>query len=501
MILALSTWVACTAPHGRSPTDADSAPLDTAAAAPDDTASDPDAHAPRDPPSRAGHVIEPDEWSDVPIVIGAGPAGLAVALELGGALVLEAADQVGGRARYGSGSMFFVGTEEQAAAGLADTPALAEAEWEALTGAPATDATRAYLAATDGIRDRLVGLGLELRLFAPTPGFATRRSHAPPTGGPALVAALERALGPSVEVRLSTPVRGLVLVDGVAAGVRTDAGWIGADTVVIASGGFVDRADLVSLHSGWEAGTWRPGDDYGAAGAALDWAERSGLGTVGLDRIASYRDVLGLPGADGGAIRLSGDAGTPWVWVDAAGERFVDESATWSLILSGLADARPNVWAITTAGAIEDSLADADLPFLVEGAAWRCATDAASLAATLEIDPDGLAATADAVADVAARAATDPFGRPAETFPAGSGTPCGFRPGRIPAKNFGGLAVDADGRVLDRAGDVVPGLWAVGEAAGMGVPGMGGAWGFDGSLSAVLWSGFRAAEAIEADER
>ena len=48
----------------------------------------------------------------------------------------------------------------------------------------------------------------------------------------------------------------------------------------------------------------------------------------------------------------------------------------------------------------------------------------------------------------------------------------------------------------DLSGAVVPGLWAVGEAAGMGVPGMGGPWGFDGSLSAVVWSGWRTAAAI-----
>jgi len=56
--------------------------------------------------------------------------------------------------------------------------------------------------------------------------------------------------------------------------------------------------------------------------------------------------------------------------------------------------------------------------------------------------------------------------------------------------------VDDQGRVLDAGGEPVRGLWAVGEAAGMGVPGMGGAWGFDGALSAVVWSGWRAAAAI-----
>ncbi|MFN7146029.1 MAG: hypothetical protein ACK4YP_19805, partial [Myxococcota bacterium] len=91
----------------------------------------------------------------------------------------------------------------------------------------------------------------------------------------------------------------LVLLDGRAAGVLTDDGWIGADTVVIATGGFVDRADLVALHSGWADGAWRMGEPTLADGAALDWAAAAGLATADLDAIGAYRDLLGLPGADG----------------------------------------------------------------------------------------------------------------------------------------------------------------------------------------------------------
>lgn len=471
----------------------------------------PDAPAPGEPaavvaaaeeaaaPVAAAALPVPDFVSDVPIVIGAGPAGLAVAADLGAALVLEADDAVGGRARWSGGFLFLVGTEEQAAAGLDDGPDAALADWEALTGAPPTDATRAFLAATDAVRDRLVGMGLTLALARRDPLTGRNREHGPEGGGPALVAALAEALPDTVEVRLSTPVRGLVLLDGRAAGVLTDDGWIGADTVVIATGGFVDRADLVALHSGWADGGWRMGEPTLADGAALDWAAAGGLGTGNLDAIGTYRDLLGVPGADGDAIRVSPGPNPPWVWVDATGGRFVDETATWSLVLAGLSTARPNVWGVTTYEALVARVAVEDQPFLVQGDAFRCASDWDALADAIAVDAAGLRATLEQATDVSARVSADPWGRAPSTLPRLDGTPCAFRPGRIGAKNFGGLAVDDDGRVQDLDGVPVFGLWAVGEAAGMGVPGLGGAWGFDGSLSAVVWSGWRTAAAIRAD--
>ncbi len=448
-----------------------------------------------------GALELPYLWSDVPIVVGAGPSGLAVAMDLGEALVLEAADAVGGRARYAGGFLYMVGTEEQAALGVVDSPERAAESWEALTGEPATDATRAFLVATDGIRDRLAGMGLAFSLDRPAALDRGLREHLPTGGGAGLVRALAANLPAGVDVRLSTPVRGLVFVDGVAAGVRTDHGWIGADTVIVASGGFADRADLVALNTGWTAGAWRMGTPAGADGAALDWAEAAGLGTARLDAVGSYRDVIGIPGADGSALAFAprgGGVTIPWVWVDSTGTRFVDESATWSLLLSGLADTRSNVWAVTTYESIVEALEPASVAYLVNGEGWRCADDVEALAVAIEVDPGALVATVASVVEIRERRSFDPLGRSFATFDADPGTPCAFRPGNVAAKTFGGLAVDGDGRVLDAHGEVVPGLWAVGEAAGMGVPGLGGAWGFDGSLSAVLWSGWRTAAALRA---
>jgi len=59
----------------------------------------------------------------------------------------------------------------------------------------------------------------------------------------------------------------------------------------------------------------------------------------------------------------------------------------------------------------------------------------------------------------------------------------------VVAKNFGGIDVDIDGRVLTDKGTVIPGLFAAGELTGMAGGTMVGDRGFTGSLSAVLLSG------------
>ena len=352
---------------------------------------------------------------EVPIVIGAGPSGLAVAQDLGRAVVFEAADVPGGRARWAGGFLFMVGTEEQAAAGVEDSVALAAEQWEGLTGAPPSEATLAWLEASDAVRDRLVEMGVSLSLSRLDPVYGADRQHAPEGGGQALVDALLAAEPDGVEIRTSTPVQGLVLRDGRAAGVLTDAGWIESDTVVIAAGGFADRADLVAMSTGWEAGGWRLGEATTATGAAIDWASEWGLGTESLGAVGAYRDVLGLPGEDGQAIEVSIGGVVPWLWIDASGERFVDESATWSLALAGLASAHDNVWALTTWELLLGMVEVEDQPYLVEGDALRCADTWTELADALEVDPAGVDQTmADLLAVVTG--GEDPLGRSAGTF-------------------------------------------------------------------------------------
>jgi hypothetical protein len=57
------------------------------------------------------------------------------------------------------------------------------------------------------------------------------------------------------------------------------------------------------------------------------------------------------------------------------------------------------------------------------------------------------------------------------------------------AKAFGGIEVDEAGRVTNKAGRPIPGLFAAGELTGMAGGSLVGHLGFTGSFTAVLYSG------------
>lgn len=419
---------------------------------------------------------------------------MAAAMDLPGSIVLEASDRVGGRAPGSPNLMMFVGTPEQQERHIVDSVAAAVEDWPILTGAEASAATRAFLEESAAVRDRLVDLGLRFDLVTHDPVLRRDRMHATAVG---LDSTLFAGLPEDVEVRLQTRATGLLVEDHAVVGVQTDDGAIPAATVVIASGGFVNRPDLVARFTSWAPGTWAVGDDPGAWGDAVDWADAWSLGLAYTDAIGAAADAVGVAGEDGQAVRRVVGGPPPWILVDASGRRFIDETQYWTVTLAGQVHAHAPVWAVTSDVELRD-VVDPDLWARVL-AGCTCADDWTTLSEAIGVDPEGLLGTLAEIADYSSTR-PDPFGRSAVSLPAFTGRPCALPPGLLANKNFGGLDVDPDGRVLDTDGQVVGGLWAVGEAAGMGVPGMGGLWGFDGALSAVVWSGWRTAAAIRAEQ-
>lgn len=427
------------------------------------------------------------------VIVGGGISGLAAAMDLPGSVLLEAADHLGGRAAEpGRRSFFFAGTTEQAAAGVDDSAELAVVEWEAITGVAADAATQRFLAESAAVHDRLAELGIAFQLDRAVPiGQVTPRLHEAQLEGADLTAAFPLA---EVDVRLSTPAIALHVDAGAVSGVETDEAIIDAPVVILASGGFVGRADLVVEHVPYESGTWTVHSDAYAMGTALDFAAAHDLATAELGAIGTFVNAAGIPGSDGHAIPMWSGHAPPWVDVDATGQRFVDESRIESVALAAAIDQHENVWSITT----RELFSAAAEPTEIEAAdaGLTCAASWEDLSATLDVHAIGLSNTL-AEVDRVRGGANDRFNRASDTFPdLSTGTPCAFPPGRELTKNYGGVAVSEVGEALDGGGSPVGGLYVVGEAAGMASPGMGGPWGFDGSISAVVWSGWRAAADI-----
>lgn len=439
------------------------------------------------------------------VIIGAGLAGLAAAMEIPGPVTVFEADAVpGGRARYAGAFMFFVDTPELDDGGFPASAADVLSAFERLTGSPPTTATAAYFAESGAVRDRLYDdFGVRFELGHEDPVLHRFMQHHPTEDGIGIVNAFVAGLPDNVEIRYSTPVEDVLFAGGRVAGVRTAEEDVAADRVVIASGGFVNRPDLVNRFAAIPGSVWSVGTDGGARGAAVGWAERHGLQLTAMDAVGWNVNVLGVADSAGAPIPVLRPGNPPWIWVDRDGQRFVDESAGWSLTLAAQAASHDGVRAIV---GWDTLLGEVDPAYVADLRAARdadvdlvCRPDAFQLARTIGVLPTALQATLDDVEAVRTGAATDALGRLGSTFLPVDGDVCALPLGRLASKNYGGLATDEEGRVLDRGGVVVPGLFAAGEAAGMGTPGLGGAFGFDGSIGAVVWSGWRTGDTVAAD--
>jgi len=436
------------------------------------------------------------------VIVGGGASGLATAYAAGHGLLIEAEPTLGGRAALNSNLEVCLGCPELAEEEIEDSLENAVAEWPDITGGEATAVTEAFLEDAAEVHEVLRGLSLNFTAWGKSTTRGTQRLTVSTDLIGAAPQALADALSSDVEVWTSTPVRSLVIRGGAVYGVMVDDGYVPADHVVIATGGYTANASILEEIAGEPDGSWSSSGGPSAAGDAVGWARDEDLGVSHLDAVGWYYGSM-ANSADGQPIGVTFDPDGlhPWIWVAEDGRRFANETWVWSLVASTAIHEHAVVWAVSPRPQLEEALGSSVPIFqnlLDAGEHTFCAADAASLADLVDLDPTALAATLADVQSIIDGDLADPWQRPPGGFPDFStGEICAWKPGRIAMKSYGGLAVDDQGRVLDASGSVVPGLYAVGEAAGMGQPAMGGQYGFDGSMGAVVWSGLRVGTALQ----
>lgn len=466
-----------------------------------------------EPESQTEELPAFDEVVDV-VVIGSGPAGAAAAITAAEAgvnvLLLERSSQAGVGITLASRA-FGVGTTQQTANGISDTPESAAAEWASITGASgALPGVADFLAHSGETLAWLEAHGAQVTLsptLDPDAGSVLRMHNlrwGDGDGGDVLLAAY------TGELRLNAEVLAPVSVGAGVSGVTWrdlttgEEATIGARAVVVATGGFLRDSSLVAavLPEAAER-TLLLETNPTSDGGGLPFLDAVGAASLNPENVGVYVHSIQDPaGAAGEAlVAMGADEG---VYVDSAGARFADEGLTRSFDLYALLP-EGDIFAVLTAEQAASlsfmrpyyNWADpdaAEIPSLAEVAALPGAevwsADTLSEAATLAgIDPDGLAATVDAWNDGLAAGEEDPFGRDLTDATALDGdgwVVLRLLPGL--AKNFGGVATDTQARVLDSAGNPIPGLYAAGEVTGMLLAG-GGGGGFSGSVTACYRGG------------
>lgn len=452
-------------------------------------------------------VALPPSDPDV-IVVGAGLSGLVTAIELaeGGArvVVVDAASVFGGHAVMSAGDICIVGTDYQRQHDVHDTPEAAFEDIMAVGRTPSAEWAR-YYAEHSGreIYDWLSALGVEFERLLRDTGHRTARVHRTKGRGMALVGPVYRkALSyPGIEFVWNTRVEGLIAKDGRVTGIeyrnqRLGArGRMAAQVVVLATGGFQSNLDMVREH--WAAGAPFPprfleGSGINSTGSGHELAESIGADLVQMERQMNLASGIPDPRYPWGRRGLNARIPDS-IWVNLTGERFASEGlgAVGGLPVL-LKQPQATYWAI-----FDDQAAPA---MAISGTDWGSparikelvldnpaltikAASLEELAAKTGLPPQTLIATVARYNESVKLGVDRDFGRFGSgitRMPAAITSPpyhaIQFFP--LTRKSMGGVAIDQQCRVLDAAGRVIPGLYAVGEMTGSaginGETGMGG---------------------------
>ncbi|MEU5695069.1 FAD-dependent oxidoreductase [Actinosynnema sp. NPDC020468] len=325
------------------------------------------------------------------------------------------------------------------------------------------------------------------------------------TMGEGLVVGLVRGcLAAGVRLRTGVRVTGLRRAGREVVGVEHGEDWT-PGAVVLATGGFEHDAALVAAGHGQpvlplSAPECR-GDGLRLAASAGAW-----IGTTGWSWRWPATEVDGEP------VMLFAERSLPGsLWVDRTGRRFVDESAHNALLAFDVVDpatggpAHRPAWAVVDAdfAARYGVAGSRDVPAFVV-----TADTPEALAEAIGVDPAVLRATVERFTGFAETGVDADFGRgatPYDRFNGDRDTPHPvLGPVRTPPFHAvplgvgvvgtkGGPRTDERARVLDWAGEPVPGLFAAGNAAaavlGPGTPSNGA------SIGVALVFGVLAGEA------
>jgi fumarate reductase flavoprotein subunit len=440
-------------------------------------------------PAEGGADV-PTDAAVTALVVGAGACGLVASLVLAEAgidvLLVERDARPSGSTALSSGFIPAAGTRAQRACGIDDSlQRLADDIQRKAGGAAAAHLVKACTEAIGPALDHLAhrhGLHWEVLQDFLYPGHSRHRMHTVPgRTGAALMGALLGA-AESAGVSLLTQARAVSLaVDGDGrvrrVGLERPDGrveTVACEQLLLACNGFGGAADLRARFLPAMAQAPFAGH-VGNDGTAVRWGEALGAGLADMAACQGH-GAWAVPQGCLISWALMMEGG---LQVNARGDRFHDETAGYSeASLEVLAQPGGTAWCVFDETLLALARRFPDFRQAEAAGALRSGADAAALAAAIGCEPSRLAQA------LAERATTDRFGRPPSRALVAP-----LHAVRVTGALFhtqGGLAIDADARVLRRDGTPLPNLWAAGGAArGLSGPALEGYLSGNGLLSAI----------------
>jgi fumarate reductase flavoprotein subunit len=456
------------------------------------------------------------------LVIGAGLAGLVAANKVAeGGLkvrVLEKSPDIAYlcNSRY-TGGLFHVAMDD-----MTGDPAWVRSNLMRVTRNTADPALADAL--TKNARRTLAWLAAQgVRLIKAGPDGLRRNALAPPgmrrTGlnwngrsGDVML----RTLGKRLEARggyLSRGVRAerLLMQRGRCIGVEVSSNGaepvrLNARAVVIADGGFQGNLDLLRRFITARPEQLLQRNAQSGQGWGLLMAEAVGAKLIGTDRFYGHvhdRNAMTNPGL--WPYPVVDSLTTAGMVLDSRAQRFCDEGLGGVFIANAIAGLEDPLSAVvvfddaTWNGPGRDWILPANPNMLNAGGELITANSLRELAGKLGLDANALSATVERFNQLCDTGlADDQVPRTTGVYKAWPVRNGPFHAIKLCAGityTMGGIATDAQGRVIDSANNPIPGLYAAGACTG-GLEGQGGAAGYSGGLSKSSVFGMLAGESI-----
>ncbi len=332
---------------------------------------------------------------------------------------------------------------------------------------------------------------------------------------------LRAALKTGIDIRTESPVRELVVENGVVTGVLTvkdGRPWaIGAQLgVLVNAGGFARNQAMRDKYQPGTSVLWTNAAE-GDTGEMIEEMMRHGAAIGQMEEMVGYQSTL-APGTENNDVKppaQSLTAAPHAILVDQSGVRYMNEGGSYMeycrkmLARNKTVPAVPS-WAIFDAAFLRNYMLAGTMPGSKKPDSWRAqnylreAATVGELAALLDIDPATLTATVARFNGFVARNCDEDFGRGARAYDRWLGDPY-HRPSEtlgtiaeapfyavpvVPGdvSTYGGVVTDENARVLREDGSIIQGLYATGTSTasvmGRAYPGAGSSvgpaftWGF-----------------------
>lgn len=403
------------------------------------------------------------------VVVGGGAAGLTAAITAAeeGATValLEKLSFVGGSTMLSGGIVYGVNSEIHKSAGIEDSPEDLASYWHSRAQEKNDLDFLKFVAEHSGETiDWIVERGVKFGEPYPTGTSPVKRAVSTDNGGAGIITPLkEHAEAKGVEFFLETPVKELVLSDGVVTGVKAtlkdgEEKIFKAKSVILTTGGFDHNEDLMKEYASRSL-NHHSFASVGNTGDGLLMAKDAGAQVISNGGTIGFRRVKDEPSY---TTPVSSLMWMPYLYVNSNGERFVNETIDYPIFYEELIKQPEQIsYLIFDANTYVETLDDA----VAKGVAYKSET-LAELAQAMNVDPATFESTVETYNTMIAGGEDTAFGKDlTDHKPINS--PAYYALAVEPAilGTMSGVKINLDTQVLNGDDEPIKGLYAAGELA------------------------------------